>query len=74
MHKLVKDLFELDQNEQIFYEFSCTLSRTPSLPGRLYVTEHFLCFNAQLLGFEKKVSDLEISDLVLFLLTPLKMI
>ena len=27
------------------------------MPGRLYVTEHFLCFNAHLLGFEKKVSQ-----------------
>ena len=25
-HSLVRDVFELDANEEIFYEFSCSLS------------------------------------------------
>ena len=55
-HQLVRDAFELDKNEQIFYEFSCSLSQAGSLPGRLYVTEHYLCFSANLFGLESKVS------------------
>ena len=50
----MKDVFELDENEQIFYEFSCSLSQTVNLPGRLYVTERFLCFSADVLGIEAK--------------------
>ena len=52
--QLIKDVFELDETEQIFYEFSCSLSQTASLPGRLYVTEHFLCFSGNVFGIETK--------------------
>ena len=53
-HALVRDVFELADTEQIFYEFSCSLSATASLPGRLYVTENYVCFSATLLGIESK--------------------
>ena len=61
-HALVRDVFELDVNEEIFYEFSCSLSQTASMPGRLYITEHFLCFSANVLGIETKVSLIPHSD------------
>lgn len=51
---MVKEVFELDENEQIFYDFSCSISQTVNLPGRLYVTERFLCFSADVLGIESK--------------------
>ena len=56
-HKLIKNIFELDENEQILYKFSCVLSGVANIPGHLYVTRNFLCFNAHLLGFDKKVSQ-----------------
>ncbi len=64
-HALVKDVFALEENEQIFFEFTCSLSATASLPGRLYVTEHYLCFSANVFGIETKVSTL-----LPFLVTP----
>lgn len=52
----MRDVFKLEEMEEIFYEFSCSLSQTASMPGRLYVTEHFLCFSSNVLGIESKVS------------------
>lgn len=56
-HVLIKDNFKLDENEQIFFEFSCSLSQVAaSLPGMLYVTEHYLCYSCDIFGIESKVS------------------
>ena len=57
-HNLVRDLFMLAETEQIFFEFSCSLSQSANLPGRLYVTENYVCFSATLLGIESKVRHL----------------
>ncbi|KAG7846750.1 hypothetical protein KL941_002543 [Ogataea angusta] len=47
-HELFKNI---PDNERLLDDFSCALSREILLQGRLYVSEHYLCFNSNLLGW-----------------------
>lgn len=47
-HQLFRSL---DLTDRLLDDFACALSREILLQGRLYVTEHSLCFNSNLLGW-----------------------
>ncbi|CDK25803.1 unnamed protein product [Kuraishia capsulata CBS 1993] len=47
-HELFKDI---PQEDRLLDDFSCALSRDLLLQGRLYVSEHYICFNSNLLGW-----------------------
>lgn len=38
-------------NDRLLDDFSCALSRELLLQGRIYISEHFFCFNSSLLGW-----------------------
>lgn len=42
---------EIPMEERLLDDFSCALSREILLQGRLYVSEHYVCFNSNLLGW-----------------------
>ena len=52
----VRDLFSLKKEEKILDDFGCSLAETIPIPGRLYLTEHYICFGSNLFGFNKKYS------------------
>ena len=52
----VRNLFGLDKEEKILDDFGCTLSEKIPIPGRLYLTEHFICFGSNIFGFNRKYS------------------
>lgn len=41
----------IDLTDRLLDDFACALSREILLQGRLYVTERFICFNSNLLGW-----------------------
>ncbi|VEU19491.1 DEKNAAC100554 [Brettanomyces naardenensis] len=41
----------ISSSERLLDDFSCALSREILLQGRLYVSEHYVCFNSNLLGW-----------------------
>ena len=45
--KQVRELFNLPKDENIFDDFSCSLN---GMPGRLYLSQNYLCFFSTLLG------------------------
>lgn len=47
----------LDLTDRLLDDFACALSREILLQGRVYITEHSLCFNSNLLGW---VTSLEV--------------
>lgn len=47
-HQLFRSL---DLTDRLLDDFSCALSREILLQGRVYVTEHSICFNSNLLGW-----------------------
>ncbi|ODV72949.1 GRAM and VASt domain-containing protein, partial [Cyberlindnera jadinii NRRL Y-1542] len=47
-HKLFKSV---SQSDRLLDDFSCALSRDILLQGRVYVSEHNICFNSNLLGW-----------------------
>ena len=50
----VRNLFGLSKEEKVLDDFGCSLSETLSIKGRLYLTEHFICFSSNLFGFNRK--------------------
>lgn len=46
----------LDLTDRLLDDFSCALSKEFLMQGRMYVTEHNLCFNSNLLGWVTSVS------------------
>ena len=52
----VRNLFNLNREEKILDDFGCSLSETIPIPGRLYLTEHYICFGSNLFGFNRKYS------------------
>ena len=42
---------EVTEDDRLLDDFSCALSREILLQGRIYISEHFLCFNSSLLGW-----------------------
>jgi hypothetical protein len=55
-NKQVKELFQLSVDEEIFFDFSCSIQLFTAVPGRLYLSDKHLCFSSSLLGIETKVS------------------
>lgn len=49
----MRELFDLNSSEQIYDDFACKEGALNS--GRLYLTENFLCFFRNLIGFQKKI-------------------
>ncbi|ODV87925.1 hypothetical protein CANARDRAFT_26104 [[Candida] arabinofermentans NRRL YB-2248] len=47
-HELFK---AIPQDDRLLDDFSCALSREILLQGRLYVSEHYICFNSSILGW-----------------------
>ncbi|KAG0691210.1 hypothetical protein C6P40_004022 [Pichia californica] len=47
-HQLFSNIPEVDR---LLDDFSCALSREILLQGRIYISEHYLCFNSSLLGW-----------------------
>lgn len=47
-HQLFSNVPETDR---LLDDFSCALSREILLQGRIYISEHYLCFNSSLLGW-----------------------
>ena len=52
----VRNLFNLSREEKILDDFGCSLSEKIPIPGRLYLTEHYICFGSNLFGFNRKYS------------------
>ena len=52
----VRNLFGLSREEKILDDFGCSLSETIPILGRLYLTEHYICFGSNLFGFNRKYS------------------
>ena len=52
----VRNLFGLSREEKILDDFGCSLSETIPIVGRLYLTEHYICFGSNLFGFNRKYS------------------
>ena len=52
----VRNLFNLNKEEKILDDFGCSITETIPIPGRLYLTEHYICFGSNLFGFNKKYS------------------
>ena len=63
----VRNLFNLSREEKILDDFGCSLSEKIPIPGRLYLTEHYICFGSNLFGFNRKYSIAfnEINELIL---------
>ena len=47
-HRMFPDI---PKGDSLLDDFSCALSREILLQGRMYVSEHYLCFNSSLLGW-----------------------
>jgi hypothetical protein len=41
----------------VYLDYACALQLTGPIHGRLYITQHHICFFSNLFGFEKKVCD-----------------
>lgn len=52
----IRNLFNLKKEEKILDDFGCSLSETIPIPGRLYLTENYICFGSNLFGFNRKYS------------------
>ncbi len=52
----MRELFDLKSSEQIYDDFACKEGALNS--GRMYLTENYLCFFRNLIGFQKKIKIL----------------
>ncbi len=52
----MRELFDLKPTEQIYDDFACKEGLMNS--GRMYLTENYLCFFRNLIGFQKKIKIL----------------
>ena len=43
-----RDLFNLSGMERVIQDYYCTLKRTLKHPGRLFVTQSFICFHSSI--------------------------
>lgn len=46
---------KIPQNEALIDDFSCALSKDILVQGRMYLSEHFVCFNSNILGWTTNV-------------------
>ena len=61
--KLVREVFNLPQKENIFDDFGCALLKNILLHGRMFLTENYICFYSNVLGFTHK-QIISIADVV----------
>ena len=52
--QVVRNLFNLSEDEDILDDFSCGLRKKIFIHGRLFCTDNYLCFYANILGFKTK--------------------
>lgn len=52
--QVVRMLFSLPDEEDVLDDFSCALRKKVLIHGRLFCTDNFLCFYANILGFKTK--------------------
>ena len=52
--QVVRNLFGLSDDEDILDDFSCALRKKIFIHGRLFCTDNYLCFYANILGFKTK--------------------
>lgn len=52
--QIVRNLFSLPDEEDVLDDFSCALRKKIFIHGRLFCTDNFLCFYANILGFKTK--------------------
>lgn len=52
--QVVRNLFSLNEDEDILDDFSCALKKKIFIHGRLFCTDNYLCFYANILGFKTK--------------------
>lgn len=52
--QVVRNLFALPDQEDVLDDFSCGLRKKIFIHGRLFCTDNFLCFYANILGFKTK--------------------
>jgi hypothetical protein len=52
--QVVRNLFGLSEEEDVLDDFSCALRKAVFIHGRLFCTDNFLCFYANILGFKTK--------------------
>ena len=50
----VRKLFNLPSDEKIFDDFGCSIIDGISYHGRIYLTENYICFDSNILGFKSK--------------------
>lgn len=50
----VRKLFNLPSDEKIFDDFGCSIIDGLSYHGRIYLTENYICFDSNILGFKSK--------------------
>eukprot|EP00357_Protocruzia_adherens_P017642 CAMPEP_0115014802 /NCGR_PEP_ID=MMETSP0216-20121206/26323_1 /TAXON_ID=223996 /ORGANISM="Protocruzia adherens, Strain Boccale" /LENGTH=438 /DNA_ID=CAMNT_0002384667 /DNA_START=1 /DNA_END=1317 /DNA_ORIENTATION=- len=53
--QVVRELFGLPAEEKVYDDFGCALSKKILLHGRLFCTEHYLCFYSNIMGFKTKI-------------------
>lgn len=54
--RIVRHLFSLPETEDVLDDFSCALKRKLNMHGRLFCTDHNLCFYANVLGIKTNVT------------------
>lgn len=61
----VRNLFNLPNDEKIFDDFGCSIIEGIPYHGRIYLTENFICFDSNILGFKSKcvISFQEIKEI-----------
>ncbi|CCH58124.1 hypothetical protein TBLA_0A03240 [Henningerozyma blattae CBS 6284] len=50
-HSIFKDTAGISPNERLISEVNCALSRDILLQGKMYITDHNVCFNSNILGW-----------------------
>ncbi len=51
-----KKLFKLPQDEHLLVDYSCALQREILAHGRLYISLNYVCFRANIIGWETTVT------------------
>ena len=51
---MVRELFGLSNQEEVLDHFNCALKGSINLRGRLFCTDNYVCFYANILGFKTK--------------------
>lgn len=61
--KAVCQIFNLPPNEKIFDDFGCSFSDKIMYPGRMFITENYICFNSSIIGLSQNIK-LKIKEII----------